>query len=154
MPPNHKLPRNPDIFGPSLAHIVLVVFDLTDRQSFDSIAAWTNDFRDSVDAQKYVMILIGNKKDKFCDRAVSDREIWTIVNDLQFDAYTGTSALTGEGLDDAINAALSRTHQMVVDGTLRLDTVLNEDSGFRLRPIPIATKSRPLANGSKCIGCI
>lgn len=105
-----------------LTHVVFVVFDLTDRSSFDAVADWVEDIRKNIDTP-HALVLIGNKCDqlKHSAHAVSDRQLWELVEDLRFDAYTPTSALTGENLTDAINTGISKAHQLVLSGRLRLD---------------------------------
>jgi small GTP-binding protein len=104
-----------------LAHIVFVVFDLTDRESFEQVTAWTNDVRANMIDQEYAMILIGNKCDLINDRVVTDREIWNLVGELKFHAYTPTSAKTGQNLEDAINVGLSKAHELIIDGKIKME---------------------------------
>lgn len=104
-----------------LAHIVFVVFDLTDRESFERVTEWTNDVRKNMSDHEYALVLIGNKCDLIVDRVITDREIWDIVGELKFDAYTPTSAKTGQNLEDAINVGLSKAHELIINGKIKLE---------------------------------
>ena len=45
---------------------ILLLYDITERSSFDNIEMWVNDIRDAIDSKadsKYAIILIGNKLD-------------------------------------------------------------------------------------------
>ena len=49
-----------------LAHGILLLYDITDRESFDSVETWINQIKDAIgakDGAKYVIILVGNKLD-------------------------------------------------------------------------------------------
>lgn len=102
-----------------LAHVVFVVFDLTDRGSFEAVKPWVEDVKRNVDG-KYALVLIGNKSDLIANKLITDREIWKMVSELGFDAYTPTSALTRENVRDAINVGITRAHQMHMRGDIKL----------------------------------
>ena len=49
-----------------LAEGILLLYDITDRDSFDSVETWINQIKDAIgakDGAKYVIILVGNKLD-------------------------------------------------------------------------------------------
>ena len=49
-----------------LAEGILLLYDITDRASFDSVETWINQIKDAIgakDGAKYVIILVGNKFD-------------------------------------------------------------------------------------------
>jgi len=110
------------------AHVVFVVFDLTNRESFERVRDWTSDVRANMIDQAHALVLIGNKCDLASERLVTDDEISKLVAELKFDAYTPTSAKTGQNLEEAINVGLSKTHQLIIDGAIRID----EHRGFQV----------------------
>ena len=83
------------------AHVILFVYDVTDERSFEHVrhwldriqSAWSNDYSP-------VMMLVGNKTDRECDRVVTREagEAFARRHDMMF---CETSAKTGEGVEDA-----------------------------------------------------
>jgi len=82
----------------SNTHGVLVVFDLSDRNSYSSIGWWINQAINS--CGKLPMVLVGNKKDLVCERSVQFEEVLDIADKYDM-PYIETSALTGENVAEA-----------------------------------------------------
>jgi len=77
---------------------VILVFDLTNRKSFDSIKNWYKDIKLSVNYPKdLVGFLVANKKDLKDKREVSEQDAEALADKLRF-RYVETSALTGENV--------------------------------------------------------
>lgn len=51
----------------------MLVYDMTDRESFQNVAVWAKDIRDHADAHVSI-ILVGNKKDLSTQREISYEE--------------------------------------------------------------------------------
>jgi small GTP-binding protein len=81
------------------AHGALVVFDVTNEQSFQKIQNWINEFNATM-PETFIQILIGNKIDLDTQRAVTreDALAYAHQNDI---AYLETSAVTGHGVQNA-----------------------------------------------------
>jgi small GTP-binding protein len=75
---------------------VFLVFDLTNRASFERINSLLDDFR-SYSGSPCVSILIGNKNDKPL-REIQDWEVTQMANQLQV-PFLYCSAFTGENID-------------------------------------------------------
>ena len=77
---------------------VLIVFSLTDEESFKDVSSWLNDARSQC-AQNAQILLIGNKSD-LPDRVIStaDAENFASYNKIQ---YIETSAKTGYNVREA-----------------------------------------------------
>lgn len=78
---------------------VLLVFDLTNPQSFQNIPYWYQDVK------KYLKndihgIILGNKKDLLGEGKINEEEILKLANEIGF-TYLETSALTGENVNEA-----------------------------------------------------
>ena len=56
------------------SNVVLLVFDLTSRTSFNSIAKWLEEIRYRMDGTCYKIFLIGNKNDSCEYRVISNEE--------------------------------------------------------------------------------
>ncbi len=81
-------------------HGCIIVYDITNRRSFDDLHIWTNRLIDNHDIiSKYVIkILVGNKKDLNLSRQVyydETREYWERSAIQTYE----TSAKTGENID-------------------------------------------------------
>jgi small GTP-binding protein len=83
---------------------VILVFDVTDRKSFDSLSTWLNDVHALCDSNA-VIELIGNKTDLGSRRIVTLVEAETFANQHQME-YLETSAKSNENVRDAfVNVA-------------------------------------------------
>lgn len=83
---------------------IVVVFDLTNRESFSHVEHYVNDAR-RYDMKNRFVILAGNKSDLHQQREISQDEINALTIKLQAEgnniiAYVQTSALTGDGVDE------------------------------------------------------
>lgn len=83
----------------------LVVFDLTNRNSFENLDVWIGTFKEFA-GDETIIIIVGNKCDLQNEIKVSDDEVkkWTESHGY---LYFCVSANTGEGLSDLFDA-LSR----------------------------------------------
>lgn len=110
-----------------LAQLVFVVFDLTDYASYQSIDGWVKDIKENI-PHPFVMVLLANKKDLLSDpefnQCVPTAQIQAHAQDLGFYAYREVSAMQGDGLEDAINTGLSRVHELVMNGVIKIDTAI------------------------------
>ena len=69
------------------SHAVIIVFDITSRESFMNIEAWLEEIYKFCDKKKIKIIIIGNKKDLENTRKVSYDEAFTFANNLGFQYY-------------------------------------------------------------------
>ncbi|OHS95311.1 small GTP-binding protein [Tritrichomonas foetus] len=106
----------------------LLVFDLTNRDSFENIGRWLQDIRD-VARSDVVTLLIGNKSDKAGDqRAVSTEEAqeFAKAHNMQ---YFETSAKTGTNIAESIEACVAVIEKNVDDGAYEV-TPNNDNIDF------------------------
>jgi len=86
------------------ANGVMFVYDVTNRESFQQLQKWIGDFEKSTTAiNPTPMVIVGNKADMEDRRAVekSTAQEWC---DFIRIPYMETSALTGEGVEEAFSA--------------------------------------------------
>ncbi|MHA2393335.1 MAG: Rab family GTPase [Promethearchaeota archaeon] len=88
------------------AQAAFIVFDLTNRKSFENIKTWYDELEDFIKHRPIPMIIIGNKTDLLEEREVSYQDGVDMVNRLSKISnikvsYIETSALTGENVEDA-----------------------------------------------------
>ena len=55
--------------------IVIIVFAIDDRKSFEEVDFWVNYAKDILGESKYIMALVGNKSDLFEKQQIPDEEI-------------------------------------------------------------------------------
>jgi len=79
------------------AQVVIIVFDVTKKQSFDNLRLWIRDAVSNVEAK---IVIIGNKLDKSEKRKVTTQEAMMFVSTYEV-SYFETSCLTGHGIEAA-----------------------------------------------------
>ncbi|MHA1378064.1 MAG: Rab family GTPase [Candidatus Helarchaeota archaeon] len=80
---------------------ILLVFDLTNPQSFENISYWYDDIKKHI-KNKIPGILVGNKKDLKEQRKLKRNEILKTAKRIGYE-YVETSALTGENIKELFN---------------------------------------------------
>jgi len=88
------------------AQAAFIVFDLTNRRSFENIKNWFNELIQFIDNKSLPIIIIGNKKDLVIERIVNNEDALQLTKSLAENfitniLYLETSALTGENIEDA-----------------------------------------------------
>jgi len=88
------------------AQAAFIVFDLTNRESFDNAKEWYDELETFIGGREIPFIIIGNKSDLKEQRVVSYQEGVQLVNELSQNSkskisYIETSALSGKNVEDA-----------------------------------------------------
>ena len=86
-----------------------IVYDITRKNSFESIDKWINDVTAVAD-KKITIVLIGNKSDLEDQRQVTKEEGEDKANKLQV-AFLETSAFSGENLEKAFQMMIKEVYQ-------------------------------------------
>ncbi|KAH9387392.1 Ras-related protein Rab-1A [Nematocida major] len=86
------------------ANGILLVFDITDSESFNDLKGWVNEIRNNI-TSKIVVYILANKIDTETP-AVSDEEISAFIEKYRTDTlkiigHSKVSAKTGEGVNEA-----------------------------------------------------
>ncbi|EAY14674.1 small GTP-binding protein, putative [Trichomonas vaginalis G3] len=90
------------------AACAIVVFDITNQKSLDSVSYWVHTIRENASSAPLIFCC-ANKYDLLEERVIEDEEINITVNNLQIPVFY-TSALTGAGIDRLFESIL---HQLV-----------------------------------------
>ena len=94
-------------------HGLLIVFDLTNEESFDNIIFWVNQAKEVVNIDNVDVTMIGNKCD--LERKVSKERIENFKKknnlNIKFN-YFETSALTGDGIDDCMLCVVDNINKL------------------------------------------
>ena len=86
-----------------MADGILVVFDLTDKKSFDSLKEWFNDIENYCDPERVrEIIVLGNKLDDNENRRVREKAVREMLTYYNCTHYYEISAKTGKGVESAI----------------------------------------------------
>lgn len=100
---------------------VIMVFDLTNNDSFSHVDRWLNQLKVQHDIKDLRLVLLGNKSDLTDEIVVSDVEA-TKCAELIGIKYFKTSAKTGTNIDEAINYL---TIELMKKDDNALDSVFN-----------------------------
>ena len=84
---------------------ILLIYDITDESSFNSIDNWINNLENKLDMKNVPIILVGNKNDKEDERKVSYEEGLKYAQKYNFKFFE-MSAKTGENVKEAFLALI------------------------------------------------
>ena len=93
------------------AKAALLVYDITNRESFNNIKKWRNDLTNFTDNATF--ILIGNKVDLEDEKKIQKEEGNTLAEEIGAVGFFETSAKTNIEIDDAFH----KLAQMYLEGT-------------------------------------
>jgi small GTP-binding protein len=99
----------------------LLVYDITNRESYNHVPTWLQDAR-ALATNDLVVILVGNKSDLQADREVAFLEASKLAqeNDLMF---LETSAKTGEGIDEVFTKCAKTILSRIDAGLISVPSV-------------------------------
>ena len=104
-----------------------IVYDVTRKQTFDSVEKWVNDVTAVAD-KKITIILIGNKCDLEDQRQITKEQGEEKANKLEI-AFLETSALSGENLDKAFDKMMNEVYKKCHEEMLSDDVDLIDGKG-------------------------
>ena len=78
---------------------ILLVYDITDKKSFDNLENWMNDIQEEEVAEKIPIILIGNKCDLEEERVISKKEGENLAKQYNMKFYE-TSCKNGDNVEN------------------------------------------------------
>lgn len=107
------------------SQICVLVFDLTQPETFQSIESWRTTFLTTlnpIDSEHFPFILLGNKSDQENEIKVTKEEINTYCKEHNDMPYFATSAKEDINLEEAFNRA--------TDLAIEINTKINGDENF------------------------
>lgn len=81
---------------------IVLVYDITDRSSYDKISDWIK-FVDSIEISEKIFMLIGNKSDMVDKRAVSYEDGINLAHKYHISNFFETSAKDGNNIAEAFD---------------------------------------------------
>ena len=97
----------------------LIVYDITNEESFKSVKQWINDCQ-SFASTNIHLVLVGNKIDLEQDRKVTKEIAEDLASEFGMDFYE-VSALSGENIDNIFSGICNFISQKIDDGKYDLD---------------------------------
>ena len=101
----------------------LIVYDITDDSSFNSVKQWIEDVQ-SFANKGTNLVLVGNKVDLNNKRKISKEEGQNLATEYGMDFYE-SSALTGENINDIFEGICQKVNQQIDEGKLDLNDPSN-----------------------------
>ncbi|XP_063168267.1 ras-related protein Rab-39B-like [Candoia aspera] len=96
----------------------VLMFDLTNRASFDNIRIWHQEVVDTVKPHRPVFVLVGNKSDLEAERKVGQREAEKLA--VSLDAkYIETSAKSSKNVEAAFQMLTLGIYEALKSGVMR-----------------------------------
>ncbi|XP_037310068.2 ras-related protein Rab-42b [Pungitius pungitius] len=132
----------------------LLVFDMTNRASFDHVQEWHAEVCERVRPQKVLFVLVGQKSDRGAEgqRAVSREEAEKLAGQLGV-PYVEASAKTGHNVKDAFELLARRIYQGLRSGEVEPQEGWDGVKCAALRPPPQLQRdgpARPSTPPRKC----
>ncbi|CDK28119.1 unnamed protein product [Kuraishia capsulata CBS 1993] len=128
----------------------LVVYDISNSESYESVSRWLREMKDHADAN-IIIELVGNKSDLDHLRAVPTEEAKNFATENRL-LFTETSALNAENVELSFHQLLKSIYEMVSKHRFDMDDYgaqKQSTSGptITLTPTP---KDQKVSNGSNC----
>ncbi|XP_035527756.1 ras-related protein Rab-42b isoform X2 [Morone saxatilis] len=136
----------------------LLVFDITNRASFDHIKEWHGEVCERVQPHKVLFVLVGQKNDRDAqgERVVSREEAEKLAGQLGM-PYVEVSAKTGQNVRDAFELLTRRVYQGLLSGEVELQEGWDgvkcaAPQALQLQRASLAQPSTASKNNKKCCG--
>ena len=101
----------------------LIVYDITDDSSFNSVKQWIEDVQSFANKDTN-LVLVGNKVDLNNKRKISKEEGQNLATEYGMDFYE-SSALTGENINDIFEGICQKVNQQIDEGKIDLSDPSN-----------------------------
>lgn len=130
---------------------VIVVYDITNRTSFDHAVDWLQEARLHIDPFRAVYIIVGHKTDLDAEREVSFREGKQLANSHGLH-FLETSAKSGQNVEETFSVVAKEIYELIEQGELGPEEGWDgiKDGFGRRKTVPGSKpgKSGPANNGA------
>lgn len=93
----------------------MVVYDVTNQKSFESITKWINNLKENADCNVFTCI-IGTKNDLLDKKVVPDSEAYALASKMNVPLYF-TSAKTNENVTETLHHMVNQVYTVVAKNT-------------------------------------
>jgi small GTP-binding protein len=108
------------------ARVAIVVYDITDKQTFENAKKWVNEIQ-LRGLPDVIIALVGNKTDLESSRQISVTEVVDFINELNILWYE-TSAKTGIGINTIFEDICNRIPHLETTNEIELKFAVTETS--------------------------
>ncbi|OHS93944.1 GTP-binding protein YPT31/YPT8 [Tritrichomonas foetus] len=122
------------------ADAIVIVYDITERRSFNSLSEWTSLIRENL-RPDILIALVGNKLDAQDKRAVSTDEPTKACNEHNLFVFEEVSAKTGQGIQDLLEVIATNEKFFKVISTKKNDD--SNEAPVNMPPAPAPNTSTP-----------
>ena len=95
------------------SHGILLLYDITKRNSFENIREWIKDIKEEV-YEKAIIFLIGNKIDKTTERKITTEQGTKLAEEYNLPFFEA-SAKTGENVDEIFKSLYKKISEVYID---------------------------------------
>ncbi len=95
------------------SHGILLLYDITKRNSFENIREWIKDIKEEV-YEKAIIFLIGNKIDKNSERKITTEQGVKLAEEYNLPFFEA-SAKTGENVDEIFKSLYKKISEVYID---------------------------------------
>lgn len=99
---------------------MLIVFDITKRQSFENITSWLAEAKFHIEPHQAVYMIVGHKSDCDIERQVTVREAtqFAQLNGLK---YIETSAKNGQNVEETFQILAKDVYKLLEEGRVKIE---------------------------------
>ena len=101
--------------------ILLIVYSMSDRKSFQKINVWINFVKENIKNEKYIIALIANKSDLFLNQEVSEEEGENIAKKYNIDFLTTSAKTDAVTFKEFVNRLIINYIKMTEGGESKED---------------------------------
>ncbi|KAF7259563.1 hypothetical protein EG68_03231 [Paragonimus skrjabini miyazakii] len=111
---------------------VFILFDLTDRETFEHIPGWFEEALSSIRCPTPVFVIVGHKLDRCAERRVTKFEAECLAQRLGDLVYIETSSITGENIERSFEILAEAVYANVIRGEYRQLTSTGDWDGVKV----------------------
>ena len=127
------------------AHGIILMYDITDKSSFDAITEWIKSIHD-LKGKNFPVILLGNKIDLEDGRVISQEEGKKLADEYKIEFFE-TSNIDGTNINEAGLAIVNK----ILDSRQRISILDNNSSASsHSSKVTIKTKNKKKGKSKKC----
>ncbi|CAH8641976.1 unnamed protein product [Dicrocoelium dendriticum] len=123
-----------------------ILFDLTDRETYEHVPGWYDEAVCCVRSQCPVFVIVGHKADKADERQVTRMEAECLTQRLGDHVYIETSSVTGQNIEKSFRVMAESVYTNVIAGKYAMLSSMSDWDGVKVNPN--ATLAASIANQS------